>query len=191
MRKVRFFALMMTLPLLTGCGGGKNEALEQALAIRAQRLEQKPYAAEIDLTADYGQRVYDFTVAASGNEEGLTLTLTAPESVAGITARLEKDAALLEYDGVMVETGPLNEEGLTPISAVPALLECLRSGYIAACGYTDQGLLRLDCSDPEGQPGSGTEYLLLLDPATGSLLRGEISRDGVRCITATFSEKEF
>ena len=191
MRKGYFFALMMTLPLLTGCGGGKNEALEQALAIRAQRLGQTQYTADILLTADYGQRVYDFALEAAGTEEGLTLTLTAPELIAGITAHLEPDAAHLEYDGVMVETGPLNEEGLTPISAVPALLECLRSGYIAACGYTDEGLLRLDCGDPEGTPGTGTEYVLVLDPATGSLLRGEILQDGFRCITSTFSEKEF
>ena len=31
-------------------------------------------------------------------------------------------AGVLEYDGLAVETGPLNDQGLTPVSAIPALL---------------------------------------------------------------------
>ena len=55
-------------------------------------------------------------------EEAL-LTLTAPETVAGLTARIEEDEGWLEYDGAILETGELAPGGLTPMGAIPALLE--------------------------------------------------------------------
>lgn len=117
------------------------------------------------------------------------LTLSAPETVAGLTARLTGEENLLEYDGVAVETGPLDDNGLTPVSSVPALLEAVRSGYITACALEEEGtLLRVDCGDPAGSPGTGTETALWFDASTHALVRGEISVDGFRVILCEFSD---
>ena len=86
-----------------------------------------------------------------------------------------------------VETGPLDSEGLTPVSAVPALLEAARSGYMRSCGLQEDGALRVDLGDPEGSPGTGREMALWFDPATHALLRGEIRVDGFRAILCEFS----
>ena len=44
--------------------------------------------------------------------------------------------------------------GLTPASAVPALLEAARSGYITACALEEDGtLLRVDCGSPPPRCG--------------------------------------
>ena len=75
----------------------------------------------MDLTADYGQRVYGYTVDFSETEkDGLSMVITAPENVAGVTARIADGQTALEYDGLQLETGPLNSYGLSPMDALPA-----------------------------------------------------------------------
>lgn len=180
---------MMTL-LLAGCGGGGgNEAEELALSIRGEYLAMDNCTVQAAITADYGQRVYEYEMAVAVGEEETVLTLSAPETVAGLTARLTGEENLLEFDGVSVETGPLDENGLTPVSAVPALLEAARSGYITACALEEDGtLLRMDCGNPAGSPGSGTETALWFDASTHALIRGEVSVDGFRVILCEFSQ---
>lgn len=189
MRKCVVCVLMTTL-LLAGCGkAGVSEAEELALTIRGEYLAMESCAARAAVTADYGQRVYQYEMTVSVNGEETTLTLSAPETVAGLTARLTGEENLLEFDGVSVETGPLDDDGLTPVSALPALLEAARSGYMTACALEEDGaLLRIDCGDPEGTPGAGTETALWFDASTHALTRGEISVDGFRAILCEFSE---
>ena len=190
MRKVfSLFALMTLLLPLTGCfGGGEGQkALDTALTIRGEYLALTDFSTQAQLRADYGQRVYEYTLDVAADETEMVLTIAAPELVAGTTARIRAGETFLEYDGVCVETGPLNEDGLTPISAVPALLEAVRSAYINACCFEDSGLLRCDCGSPDLPPGTGTEYVLWFHPDTHELVRGEISTEGFRCIECTFS----
>ena len=189
MRKRLLCVLMMTL-LLAGCGQtGGNEAEELALTIRGEYLALDACSAQTTVTADYGQRVYEYELAVSVDGEETVLTLSAPETVAGLTARLAGPDSFLEFDGLSVETGPLDGDGLTPVSAVPALLEAARSGYITACALEEDGaLLRVDCGDPAGSPGTGTEYALWFDAATHALTRGEISANGFRVILCEFSD---
>lgn len=185
----RLCALMMTLVLpLAACGGGGgNEAETLALKIRSQYLEMTACAGQLELTADYGQRVYTYGVDLAWEKEGeTTLTLTAPENVAGTVARIANGETALEYDGVMVETGALDGAGLTPVDAVPALLTCAREGFLAECVLEDwdgEQRLHVTSRDPEKDPGSGVETQLWFQPDTGALLRGEISSDGVTVVT--------
>ena len=184
MRKLLLCVPMMTL-LLTACGGsaGVSEAEELALTIRGEYLALTACAAQLSVTADYGQRVYQYEMAASMSGEETVLTLSAPETVAGVTVRLSGEDSFLEYDGTAVETGPMDDSGLTPVAAFPALLTAAQSGYITACALEeDGGLLRVDCGDPEGSPGTGTETTLWFDADTHALTRGEISVDGFRAI---------
>lgn len=189
MRKLLVCVLMTTL-LLTGCGkAGVSEAEELALTIRGEYLAMDGCAARAAITADYGQRVYRYELAVAVSGEETVLTLSAPETVAGLSARLDGEESLLEFDGVSVETGPLDGNGLTPVSAVPALLEAAKSGYITACALEEDGtVLRVDCGDPAGSPGTGTETALWFDAATHALTRGEISSDGFRVILCEFSD---
>lgn len=189
MRKCVICVLMTTL-LLAGCGqGGGNEAEELALTIRGEHLAMNGCAARAAVTADYGQRVYRYEMAVSVTGEETLLTLSAPETVAGLTARMTGEENLLEFDGVSVETGPLDDSGLTPVSAVPALLEAAKTGYITACALEEDGtVLRVDCGDPAGSPGTGAETALWFDVSTHALTRGEISSDGFRVILCEFSD---
>ena len=191
-------ALMMTLVLLTGCSRGEQTtaraAEELALSIRAEYLAMTACTAAVDITADYGQRVYEYSMEIFWSKDGETkLTVTAPENIAGITARIRDGSSCLEFDGASLETGALSGTGLSPIEVVPAVLEYIGSGYIGACDFEMNGeekLLWFTCRDPNCQPGVGIEASFWFDPMSHALKQAEILSDGyrvVRCVFRDFS----
>lgn len=191
MRKGIFLSvLMIPLLLLGGCFGRDEaqKALDLAMTIRREYLALDTFSTKVQLTADYGHRVYDFEVDALAQPGELLLTVAAPELISGVTAKWLEKEGYLEYDGVCVETGPLNEDDLTPMSALPALLEAIRSGYITACCLEESGLLRVDYGSPDVPPGTGTEYILWFTADGHEPIRGEILQDRFRCINCTFSQ---
>lgn len=190
MRKLFRCALMMTLFLLPGCAlvekGINPEQI--ALNIRSDYLAARNISSQVSLTADYGHRVYEYEMDLQVQGDLITLTLTAPDYASGITAQIQNQQGILSYQDISVETGPLNPEGLTPMSSVPALLDAVRSGYITSCILEDSGLLRIDCGQPDVPPGTGTEMVLWFQPETSALTQGDILVDGFRHITCRFSQ---
>lgn len=190
MRKSTMVCVLMMMLALSACGGAReNDPQQQVLALRTDYLEADGCTAKLTVKADYGQRVYayDVEVVVAGGES--VLTVTAPEELAGITARLTDGQSQLEYDGAVLETGPLSEDGLTPLSAVPALLECARSGFIhssTAERLGERETLRVLCRDPEQPAGKGREVSLWFDSASRALIQGEIHLDGYRVILCEF-----
>lgn len=191
MRKCAACVLMTTLALsLTACGGQGDKAEDLLLRTRSRYLEMTACAGHADIRADYGQRVYDYGVDFSWEKEGETrLTLTAPETVAGTTAHIARGETALEYDGVMLATGPLDSAGLTPVDALPAILSAAREGFFAECALEDDGAaLHAVCRDPESGAGEGTETELWFSPDTGALTGGEIAENGVTVIQCAFTD---
>lgn len=189
-------ALMMTLLLLSGCSkGGKSTgrfAEELALGIRTEYLAMTSCAASVDITADYGQRVYEYSMDISWEKDGETkLVVTAPENIAGITARIQDGNSYLEFDGASLETGALSGTGLSPIEALPAVLNWITSGYIGACDFETTGECQqfwFICRDPESDPGVGTEAEFWFDPESHALMKAEIMYDGYSVIQCVFRE---
>ena len=112
----------------------------------------------MDVTAEVGDKVFDFTLDAQWRREGETvLAITAPELLAGITARTAQGETVLEYDGAGVSLGLLDGEGLTAVSALPWLMEQVDRGYMARCAWAgeNQGLLQVTFRDPEAEANAG------------------------------------
>ena len=181
---------LLLLCLLCGCTGADSNN-DLTLELRSDFLSREGCSGVMELTADYGQRVYAYTVEFDGTvKDGMTLVITAPEEVAGITANIREGQTYLEYDGVRLETGPVNEEGLSPLDALPTFLTAMESGYIAETGSEMRGeteVLRICCRDPETDPGQGLETVLWFDKAQKTLLRGEVRSDGFTVIQCEFS----
>ena len=164
--------LLLCVPmimLLSACGrapGGVGPAEELALTIRGEYAALSTWTAQAEITADYGQRVYEYAVAAEFDGAQTRLTLTALDTVAGLTAVLTENSGALEFDGLWVETGPLDPEGLTPAAALPALVETARTGYITACRLEEDGLLRAALCYDGGERADLALYLPLNGEAT-------------------------
>ncbi len=176
---------------LCGCTGSQKED-DLALQLREDFLSMTGCSGQMELTADYGQRVYSYSVTfSSDQEQGMNLVLTAPEEVAGITATIEQGQTNLVYDGVRLETGPLNEDGLSPLDALPALIAAVQSGCLAETGSELLGetdTLRLCYRDPEQGTGEGTETILWFCKDRKTPLRGELRSYGSTVICCEFSD---
>lgn len=185
--------VLMMILLLTGCGASDSDSPENLAAlIRAEYLALRGWSATADLSAAYGEQVFDFTVKTVWQREGDTLiTVTAPDLIAGITARIREGETILEYDGAGLSLGMLDLSGLTPVSAIPALMDCITTGYMARCSWSGEGESRelvILCRDPNAAPQEGTEFTLIFDPATHALKRAEVSVNGELRLTAGFTD---
>ena len=192
MRRLLACVLMMTL--LAACAPAGETPEDAAFHLQDRYRDMAGCSATVDLTADYGDRVYEFTVDAVCRKDGETvLTITAPELIAGITARVAEGETVLEYDGAALSLGDLDGDGLTPVSAIPELFRQAASGYMAEVGWADEGRTRLQTvlRDPETPEGAGVEFLMLFDRETFAPIRAEMSRDGVTVLTAQFSDFTF
>ena len=192
MRGRTLCALMMAPALLLcGCAGGRAD-LDRVQALREEYAALTACSGTAELTADYGRRVYEYTVEFSLEDGALILTVTAPEEVAGVTARAAEGETTLAYDGAELETGALSPDGLSPLSALPALLDRAARGFSDSCGKEEDGaVFRVDYRDPEASPGVGAEASLWFGPE-GDLLRGELYQDGrmvIRCELTDFERE--
>lgn len=190
MRKTVSCVLMITL-LLSGCrAGSAGETPEDAaLALRTQYQTLSGWSAAVDISVCYTQTVYDFSLDAQWRRDGETvLTVTAPELVAGITARIAQGETVLEYDGAGLSLGLLDGNGLTPVSAVTACMEQIEKGWMAKCAWAGENgeYLQISFQDPEEEAGAGTQFLLTFDRAGYALLSAEVSTGGEAVLTAQF-----
>ncbi len=170
---------------LMGCSATSQSGDQRAVELRGGYLAAQTITAQCTLTADYGQRIYEFGFDVTYTTEKTTLTLTQPETIQGLAVEVAEGGSQIVCDGVLIETGTLSSDGLTPITAIPAILDGLCSGYVQQWDLTE-GVLTLVCGDPDLPLGTGEQIVLTLDDETGNLLYGEILVDGVRVIDCLF-----
>ncbi|MBR4098667.1 MAG: hypothetical protein IKK44_01605 [Clostridium sp.] len=187
MKRTALFALMISL-LLGGCArGAEDEAL---IRQRQESWRDGEIAFSVSVMSQTETTAFSYRADCLYAAGETQVTLTAPETVAGITARIASGQTALEYDGIQLETGPLNSDGLSPMDALPAFFEAMESGYMAETGTEMIGeteVLRICCRDPELDPGQGLETVLWFDKAQKTLLQGEVRSDGFTVIRCEFS----
>lgn len=168
--------------LLCGCSG-KNDELDRAMALRAQLLGHD-CSFDADITADYGDSLYTFSVYCEGDNLGdLGFEIQAPETIAGITGQVSAKGGKLTFDDAAL-TFPLLADGqVTPVSAPWLVLKTLQGGYITSAGM-EEDQLRLTIND------SYEENALQLDiwlDGEDMPSRAEILYDGRRILTVSIS----
>lgn len=187
-RELACGALMMTV-LLTGCSKQDQQAQQQGVLLRGQYQAMSGWSGTFRVSAHLGQQLYEFALEGTAQQEGETvLTVVEPEWMAGVTARMTDEEAVLEYDGAGMTLGTLNGDGLSPIAAIPEMLDQVAQGYIAQCSWAQEGedtFLELTCRDPEQEQGAGTEYTMWFAPDTFALRMAEVQVEGVTVLTVT------
>ena len=165
--------------LLAGCSAGE-ENLERAMDLRARLLGCSSCSFDVTITADYGDELHTFSMACTGDNGGdLAFTVTAPETIAGITGKFEGQKGMLTFDGFALEFPRLTDDQITPVSGPWILLRTLQGGYLTSCGM-DGGLLLATIND------SYEDDALTLDvwlDGENAPIRGEILYEGRRIVT--------
>lgn len=171
--------LMLPVMLLCGCRKG-NDTMQTALDFRRELLASGGCVFSADVEADYGDRVYDFTLDCTYDGTEGHLSVTAPQSIAGISAVVRDGASQLEFDGVCLDFGPLANGLVSPLS-VPWLLGSAWSGDYIAWAGEDGDLSRVTIlKDYDERELSIVTWFQKNIP-----VRAEISSGGQRVLTVT------
>lgn len=131
--------------ILTGCMGSSEE-LDTAMQLRAKLLTTG-CSFDTTVTADYGDKIYDFTMQCEADLDGnLSFSVLEPETIAGITGTVSQDGGKLTFDDTALCFDTMADDLITPVSAPWVLVNTLRSGYVTACG-NDGGSIRVSIDD--------------------------------------------
>lgn len=141
----RIIPILLILVLLAGCAGARD-TMDRAMALRSALLAK---GAEFDaaVTADYGDKTYSFGMHCRMEAQGkVTFSVTAPETIAGITGTVSASGGKLTFDGNALAFTLLADGQVSPVSGPWLLMKTLRSGYLTSCGMED-GCLRIAIDD--------------------------------------------
>lgn len=134
MRKIIPFFL--TIVLLTACAS-QEKTLEPAILFRADLLNAKGCSFTAEVTADYGELVYEMTMDCTASGAVTSITVTAPEPISGITADIANDTGTVTFDGMALDFGVLEDGQLAPLAAPGIAVESWNTAYIASAGEED------------------------------------------------------
>ena len=116
MRRCFALFLALVLLLLSGCAG-EEDAMQSALSFRQKLLSAGGCSYVADVTADYGDYTYSFTLQCSYRDGCGSLCVLQPEEISGIRAECSVDAATVSFDGAVLEYGDLADGRVAPLSA--------------------------------------------------------------------------
>lgn len=183
----RAAVLVFLVVMLSGCSSG-NKELERGMALRDRLLSGQGCSFDAEVTADYGDKLYDFSMACQGDAQGnLSFTVTAPETIAGITGTVSDSGGKLTFDDTALHFELMADDQLSPVSAPWIFLKTLRSGYLTSAGM-DGEQLRLTIDD------SYEEDALQLDiwlDGNDVPVRAEILYDGRRILSLSIKNFAF
>jgi len=185
LKQVLALAQMTALCLcLCACSGGASEA-ELAQEIRIRFLSAENVTLTADLTADYETAVFACKLEyACRGAEG-TVSVLAPDTVAGLEAQIADGTLQLRYDGAAWDAGRLNADGLSPVTALPLALREWRDGFISdryreSWNGTDAVVLVTETADD-------TALRTWFDAGTLQPIRGEYYRNGILVLGMDFT----
>lgn len=134
MRKIIPFFL--TVVLLTACSS-EEKTLEPAILFRAGLLNAKGCTFTAEVTADYGDLVYEMTMDCAAADGTTAITVTEPEPISGITADIANATGTVTFDGMALDFGVLEDGQLAPLAAPGIAVESWNTAYIASAGEAD------------------------------------------------------
>lgn len=171
--------------LLTACTAGPEAPEARVRALRRTFADTDSLSARAVLTADYGERVYTYTVAIDGSAQAGTMTVEEPENIAGTVLQWSDGSSTLSCEDITLETGPLTD-CLSPADAVNALLRSCQTGQLLECGWEEQdSLLFARFTHPEQDAVTVSCWF---DAQREAPRRCELSEGGRTVLTMDFSD---
>ena len=130
----RLLGIVLICVLLVGCGANDSE-LDRGMDLRGRLLKSAGCEFDVRISADYGQQISRFSMHCNADASGnLSFTVSAPETIQGITGVISGTGGKLTYDDVVLAFELLADGQVSPVSGPWLFVKALRSGYINACG---------------------------------------------------------
>ncbi len=176
-----------------GMPGGGSSDREKMLEIRAKYIGAAAFDATAEITADYGDRVYEYKLAYSGNGTAGELPVFEPLNIKGLVVRIDGNDIVLKYDGVILDTGAFSSGGVSPVEAFPLMISAWQNGYIAGnytekFGETECVVAEIDLTKADQQ--DKVLHKVWFDKDTCLPVQGEIAVNGYTVIKCRFEKAE-
>ena len=141
----RIILLLVVFLLFSGCTADSNQ-MDRPMALRG-KIQQSDVTFDVEITADYGDKIHTFAMQCQSDTKGnLKFTVTAPDTIAGISGTVTKGSGKLTFDDKVLAFDILADELISPVSGPWVLMETLRSGYLTSCSQ-EGDLLRVAIDD--------------------------------------------
>ena len=140
---MRRFAVAMTVlvsVLLCGCRV-ESDTMQTVLDFRTELANAGGCSFTAAVEADYGDRVYSFTLDCRYDGKDGYLTVVEPAELCDISAKVDGSSSELSFDGAVLEYGPLANGYVAPLSVPWLLPSAWKGDYISSAGQTDEGVL--------------------------------------------------
>ena len=179
---------MMTLCLiLSACGaGGAGETESGAEAVREAYQTMTGCEMTAEVAWDQAGSLWETSVQCTYVPDGeTTVEVLAPESIAGITARADRNMAYVTFDDTQIGFAPLAGGMLAPLAAPYVLGQCWAGEYIDCTGAED-GCLRTTYRMGYDEQELVVDTWFSREPLAP--VRAEISFDGTLILSASISD---
>lgn len=184
-KKAGLLCLVLAVIMLTGCSG--EPPMDQALNFRSLLQGAGGCSFLAEITADLGEEICTFTLSCH-YEDVLKFTVTAPESIAGISGTIEGPDGTISYDDTILAISSLAEGRLSPAAAPYALAKSWETGYIRTCGTDDRAVTMSVDTTFCDRPISLETWL---DSEKNVPVYGEICYNDQRILSLSISDFEF
>lgn len=142
----RLVALVAVVFLMAGCSG-RDDALNQAMVLRAKLLGSGGCSFQAKVTADYSDQVHTFTMDCQTDLKGdMSFSMVEPDSVAGIQGVISGEEGKLTFDDTVLAFPLLADGQLSPVSGPWIFIQTLYSGNVKFCGM-DGDMIRVAIDD--------------------------------------------
>ena len=129
-----------------GCSK-EDPYLMRGLALREKLLNTEKCSFSANITADYGDKFYTFTMQCYADKDGnIKFTVVKPDSISGISGALSAIGGKLTFNDTALSFPLLADGEVSPVSAPWLLIHTLRSGYLTSC-CAEEGGVRLTIHD--------------------------------------------
>ena len=136
--------------------------MDRAMEMRTQ-MQSAGCSFRITVSADYSDMIHTFVMDCTADRQGnVTFTVTAPETISGITGKLTAESGFLTFDKELLAFSMLADGQLSPVSAPWILVSTLRGGYLRYYSETAEGY-RLTIDDSYGDRAMQVEIWLNTD----------------------------
>ena len=140
MLRKKLALLLCTVPMLLSACSAKRPA-QPPLTFRTALLQSGGCSFTAAITADYGESAASFTLdCVFSPETGASVTVTEPESIAGIQAQVKDTAASVSYDGMQPSQSIFAEAISFAYSVTSAFSSCIRGMSLASKDFKESSM---------------------------------------------------
>ncbi len=190
-RRLISLILMITVFLSLSCGCSSQNADANAICEQMRAVSSADF--RVTIYANFPAHTAEYTVDYNYIKDGAEkISVTAPESIADISVTIENGETELVFDGARLETGRLDESGLSPLSALPSLMNSWVGGNVSESASSKHD--STDCTLIISRHTTGEtalEYRTWFEKNSKKPLYAEIFSNGERVIQCEFERTEY